>query len=253
MTAELTQLMFFQIRAGDTGMYGFALGIVFVFLALAALYESWSLPLAVILVVPLCLLSSVVGVLAGHQAVNLFVQIGLVVLVGLACKNAILIVEFARGECAAGQGRNEAILEACRRRLRPILMTSLTLILGVLPLVLVLGGRGGDAPLARFGRLQRHDRRDALRPVADTGVFSRPGRCFLPSFARCCFAPVRRFRRFGHRFPAGRACRREADASVVGRYRLGRLPGPDSPLPVLAGQAAAGRPQPNEFARIAVS
>src|SRR5205085_2127395 len=96
MQSEWTEIMFMQCRAGDTALYVFALAVVCVFLALAALYESWSLPLAVILVVPLCLLCSVAGVLFTHNDVNIFVQIGLVVLVGLACKNAILIVEFAR-------------------------------------------------------------------------------------------------------------------------------------------------------------
>jgi hydrophobe/amphiphile efflux-1 (HAE1) family protein len=140
MQAEWTQLTYFQVRAGNTGLAGFALGVVFVFLALAALYESWSLPLVVILVVPLCLLSSVLGVLLlGHIEVNLFVQIGFVVLVGLACKNAILIVEFARGQRAAGRGRDEAILDACRLRFRPIVMTSVALIIGVLPLVFTWG------------------------------------------------------------------------------------------------------------------
>jgi multidrug efflux pump len=139
MATEWTELMFLQIRAGNTALYVFALAVVFVFLALAALYESWALPLAVILVVPLCLLCSVGGVLLTGKAVDIFVQIGLVVLVGLACKNAILIVEFAAVLHRQGQPRHQATLEASRLRLRPILMTSLAFILGVLPLVLATG------------------------------------------------------------------------------------------------------------------
>ncbi len=139
MKTEWTELMFMQIRAGNTAMAVFALAVVFVFLALAALYESWTLPLAVILVVPLCLLCSVLGVLYTHTSVNIFVQIGLVVLVGLACKNAILIVEFAQKLHEEGQTRLEATREACRLRLRPILMTSFAFILGVVPMVLAEG------------------------------------------------------------------------------------------------------------------
>jgi multidrug efflux pump len=139
MGTEWTELMFMQIRAGNTAMYVFALAVVFVFLALAALYESWALPLAVILVVPLCLLCSVAGVLYTHDSVNIFVQIGLVVLVGLACKNAILIVEFAQQLRREGRPRFEATTEAVRLRLRPILMTSLAFILGVVPLVIATG------------------------------------------------------------------------------------------------------------------
>ena len=135
MKTEWTELMFMQIRAGNTAMYVFALSVVCVFLALAALYESWTLPLAVILVVPLCLLCSVAGVLFTHDDVNIFVQIGLVVLVGLACKNAILIVEFAQQLHAGRPAAFEATLEAVRLRLRPILMTSFAFILGVVPLV----------------------------------------------------------------------------------------------------------------------
>ena len=132
--------MFMQKRAGNTSMYVFALAVVSVFLALAALYESWSLPLAVILVVPLCLLCSVVGVLWTHRDVNIFVQIGLVVLVGLACKNAILIVEFARQlHEDEGKLRFDATQEASRLRLRPILMTSFAFIFGVVPLVVAAG------------------------------------------------------------------------------------------------------------------
>jgi multidrug efflux pump len=139
MSTEWTELFFIQIRAGNTTLAVFGVAVVFVFLALAALYESWSMPLAVILVVPLCLLSSVTGVLLTHTAVNIFVQIGLVVLVGLACKNAILIVEFAKQLREQGRPREEAVLEACRLRLRPILMTSLAFILGVVPLVIASG------------------------------------------------------------------------------------------------------------------
>ena len=165
--------MFLQIKAGNTAMYVFALAVVFVFLALAALYESWSLPLAVILVVPLCLLCSVTGVLLTGKAVDIFVQIGLVVLVGLACKNAILIVEFAARAAQEGTPRHEATEEASRLRLRPILMTSLAFILGVMPLVIASGRRGRDAPIAGHGRLQRHVGRDAVRHLPDAGVLLR--------------------------------------------------------------------------------
>jgi len=139
MKTEWTELMYMQIRDGDTTLYVFSLAVMCVFLALAALYESWSLPLAVILVVPLCLLCSVAGVRASHGVVDIFVQIGLVVLVGLACKNSILIVEFARDLHAAGRPRFEATVEASRLRLRPILMTSFAFILGVVPLVIASG------------------------------------------------------------------------------------------------------------------
>jgi multidrug efflux pump len=140
MSKEWTELMFIQIQAGNTAMWVFALAVASVFLALAALYESWSLPLAVILVVPLCLLCSVVGVvqIAG-SSVDIFVQIGLVVLVGLACKNSILIVEFARRLTHRGQPRYEATKEAARLRLRPILMTSFAFILGVVPMLVATG------------------------------------------------------------------------------------------------------------------
>ncbi len=120
-------------------MYVFALAVILVFLVLAAQYESWSLPLAVILVVPMCLLCSILGVSLAKMEVNIFTQIGFVVLVGLASKNAILIVEFAKQQREAGEPRARATLEASRLRLRPILMTSLAFILGVVPLVLAQG------------------------------------------------------------------------------------------------------------------
>jgi multidrug efflux pump len=139
MRTEWTEIMFMQIMAGNTALYVFLLSIISVFLALAALYESWSLPLAVILVVPLCLLCSVAGVLWTARDVNIFVQIGLVVLVGLACKNAILVVEYARQQHEEGKPVYDATKESARLRLRPILMTSFAFIFGVVPLVIASG------------------------------------------------------------------------------------------------------------------
>jgi multidrug efflux pump len=139
MKGEWTELMFVQIKAGNTAIFVFLLAVAAVFLALAALYESWSLPLAVILVVPMCLLCSISGVLYTGRDVNIFVQIGLVVLVGLACKNAILIVEYAKEKQQEGLSRRDATIEACRLRLRPILMTSFAFIIGVVPLVVADG------------------------------------------------------------------------------------------------------------------
>jgi multidrug efflux pump len=124
---------------GNAPMYFFILAVAFVFLVLAAQYESWSLPLAVILVVPMCLLCSVTAVELAGSDVNLFTQIGFIVLVGLASKNAILIVEFAKVKHDEGADRREAALEAARLRLRPILMTSFAFILGVVPLVIATG------------------------------------------------------------------------------------------------------------------
>jgi len=143
MKADWTELMYMQIIEGNTTGIVFALAVVCVFLALSALYESWTLPLAVILVVPLCVLSSLIGVLVTNTSVNIFVQIGLVVLVGLACKNAILVVEFAKELHMKGQSVFDATLEASRLRLRPILMTSFAFILGVVPLC-VASGAGAE-------------------------------------------------------------------------------------------------------------
>jgi predicted RND superfamily exporter protein len=120
-------------------MWVFVLAVVLVFLVLAAQYESWSLPLAVILVVPMCLLCAISGVVMAKMDVNIFTQIGFLVLVGLACKNAILIVEFAKAQRESGVPRHEATLAACRLRLRPIIMTSFAFIFGVVPLMLSEG------------------------------------------------------------------------------------------------------------------
>jgi multidrug efflux pump len=136
---EWSEITYMQIRAGNVALFVFVLGSVLVYLVLAAKYESWTLPLSVILVVPMCLLCAVSGMLITAMPVDIFVQIGFLVLVGLAAKNAILIVEFA--EQLRNEGRNlyDATVEACRLRLRPIIMTSFAFILGVLPLVLAKG------------------------------------------------------------------------------------------------------------------
>jgi multidrug efflux pump subunit AcrB len=139
MRSEWTELAMLQLETGNTAMLVFVLAVVLVFLVLAAQYESWSLPLAVILVVPMCLLCSVGGVAMAHMDINIFTQVGFVVLVGLACKNAILIVEFAKIQHEGGASARDATLAACQLRLRPIIMTSLAFIIGVIPLAISVG------------------------------------------------------------------------------------------------------------------
>ncbi len=139
MTTEWTDLSYQQATQGKAAFIVFPVAIMLAFLVLAALYESWSLPLAVILIVPMTLLSALFGVWLTGGDNNVFVQVGLVVLMGLACKNAILIVEFARELEMGGKGIVEAALEACRLRLRPIVMTSIAFIAGTVPLVLSHG------------------------------------------------------------------------------------------------------------------
>jgi multidrug efflux pump len=155
MTSEWTELSFLQKQASKIERFrdlrqnpfsAFVLGAVLVFFVLAGLYESWSLPLAVVLVVPMCLLSALAGIALAGMDVNIFVQVGFVVLVGLACKNAILIVEFARDRQQEGISRFDAAVEAGKVRLRPIIMTSFAFILGVLPLVI---GQGAGAEMRR--------------------------------------------------------------------------------------------------------
>ncbi|UYG04500.1 efflux RND transporter permease subunit [Halomonas sp. LR3S48] len=143
MSFEWTDLSYQQVNQGGAALVVFPLAILLVFLALAALYESWTLPLAVILIVPMCMLSALIGVKLTGGDNNIFVQVGLVVLIGLACKNAILIVEFARELEMQGRGIVEAALEACRLRLRPIIMTSITFTAAVVPLMLA-GGAGAE-------------------------------------------------------------------------------------------------------------
>jgi hydrophobe/amphiphile efflux-1 (HAE1) family protein len=136
---EWTDLTFQQKSAGNTALLVFPICVLLVFLILSAQYESWALPLAVILIVPMCLLSAMVGVWLKGSDNNVLTQIGFIVLVGLACKNAILIVEFARERVEHGLAPVDAAIQACRLRLRPILMTSFAFIFGVIPLVIASG------------------------------------------------------------------------------------------------------------------
>src|SRR6266513_607981 len=137
--AKPPDLTYQEILAGNTIVFIFPLCVLLVFLTLAAQYESWSLPLAIILIVPMCLLSAITGIWLRHMDNNIFTQIGLIVLVGLASKNASLIVEFAKQIEDTGKSITDAAVEAARLRLRPILMTSFAFILGVVPLVLASG------------------------------------------------------------------------------------------------------------------
>ena len=141
---EWTEIALQEKLAGNTAFIAFGLAVAFVFLLLAALYESWLLPLAVILIVPMCVLAAMIGVTYRGLDRNILVEIGLVVLVGLAAKNAILIVEFAKQAEEQGKAQFEAAVLAARTRLRPILMTSFAFILGVLPLA---GAQGAGAEM----------------------------------------------------------------------------------------------------------
>ena len=178
-----TDLAFQEKQAGSTAIYVFIASVVFVFLFLAAQYESWLLPLAVILIVPMCLLAAITGVTWRGLDNNILVQVGLIVLVGLAAKNAILIVEFAKQREEEGEESHQAAVDAARTRLRPILMTSFAFILGVVPLV-VATGAGAE-----------------MRQSLGTAVFSGMlgvtlfGLLFTPVF----YVVVRRLARLGRR------------------------------------------------------
>jgi len=138
-TFEWTELAYQERNTGNTAVYIFALSVIFVFLALAAQYESWTLPLAIILIVPLAVLAALIGVHLRGMDNNILTQIGLIVLIGLAAKNAILIVEFARQAQLEGKSAVEAAIEASHLRLRPILMTAFAFIFGVVPLMIATG------------------------------------------------------------------------------------------------------------------
>jgi multidrug efflux pump len=139
MTIAWTDLAFQEKLAGNTAIYIFPLCVLFVFLVHSAEYESWSLPLAIILIAPVCIPFALAGIFFRGMDNNLITQIGFVVLIGLAAKNAVLIVEFAKQLEDEGRDRFDAAVEACRLRLRPILMTSFAFILGVLPLARAVG------------------------------------------------------------------------------------------------------------------
>jgi multidrug efflux pump len=139
VTYEWTDLTYQQVLAGNTSLLVFPLIVLLVFMVLAAQYESMTLPLAIILIIPMTLLSAMTGVIISGGDNNIFTQIGLIVLVGLATKNAILIVEFAKEKQEQGLSTMDALMEATRLRLRPILMTSIAFIMGVLPMVLSTG------------------------------------------------------------------------------------------------------------------
>ena len=171
VTFEWTDLALQERSQGNTAIYVFGLSILFAFLVLAALYESWSLPFAIVLIVPLSILAALIGVSLRGMDNNILTQIGLIVLVGLAAKNAILIVEFAKqAEVERGLDPVEAAVDASRQRLRPILMTAFAFILGVVPLVIATGSGRRDAAGPGDGGVLGHDRRDLLRPAPDAGV-----------------------------------------------------------------------------------
>ena len=178
------------MRAGSTAIFAFGLGVVFVFLVLAAQYESLTLPLAVILIVPMCLVAAIIGVILRAQDNNILTQVGFIVLIALASKNAILIVEFAKQLEDQGRSRWDAAVEAARLRLRPIIMTSLAFVLGVAPLVWATGA-GAE-----------------LRQALGTAVFSGMigvtvfGLIFTPVFYVVARWLAQRFSRKPHPQPA---------------------------------------------------
>ena len=189
---EWTELAFQERQAGDSALIIFGMSVVFVFLLLAAQYESWTLPFSVILIVPMCLLAAVTGLLIRGLSVDILAQVGFVVLVGLAAKNAILIVEFAKQAEDEGMSRFDAAVEAARTRLRPILMTSFAFILGVVPLMIAEGAGAEMRQSLGYGGVLRHARRDVLRADLHAGLLHRDARSSPASASRR--SPSRRLR-----------------------------------------------------------
>ena len=147
------------------------LSALVVFLVLAALYESWSIPLSVMLVVPLGLLGAVAAVMLRGMPNDVFFKVGMITIIGLSAKNAILIVEFARQLHGEGRSLLDAAVTAARLRLRPILMTSLAFTLGVVPLMLASGASAGDPACHRHRRVRRHDQRHPAGHLLRAGLF----------------------------------------------------------------------------------
>ena len=170
---EWTTLAFQQLRAGNTAIFAFLLAVVFVFLVLAAQFESLTLPLSIILIVPMCLIAAITGVILAGQDNNILTQVGFIVLIALAARNAVLMVEFAKQLEDRGRDTISAAVEAAKLRLRPIVMTSMAFILGVVPLVWATGRRRRAAAGARHAGVRRHDRRHLLRPDLHAGVLRR--------------------------------------------------------------------------------
>ena len=173
---EWTDLTYQEILAGNSSVFVFPLCVLLVVLVLAALYESWTLPLAIVAIVPMALLSAIAGVWLTGGDNNIFTQIALFVLVGLASKNAILIVEFAKDRELAGVAPVAAALEAARLRLRPILMTSIAFIMGVVPLVVSSGAGAEMRHAIGIAVFCRHAGRHLLRPVPDTTLLCAAAR-----------------------------------------------------------------------------
>ena len=192
---EWTELTYQEILAGNSGIWVFPLSIFLVFLVLAAQYESLILPLSIIMIVPMGLLAAITGVYLSQGDNNVFTQIGLIVLVGLSAKNAILIVEFARELELAGRNPVQAAIEASRLRLRPILMTSMAFIMGVVPLVTSIGAGAEMRQCHGRRRLLGNDRCHDVRDFSDADLLRDPaqaqrqqafeayGRCVRAAFA----------------------------------------------------------------------